>query len=133
MLPPAPARLSTTTDWPSVSVSRLATSRARMSVVAPAGKGTTNRIAWFGYACPNAPQVKVANSAASAKRCRLPIIVSSVGPVEGLVSFRSASSRGSRCSVDLGARLLDDLRVLGDLALDQRRELLGRVRRGLGT
>src|SRR5574343_1431184 len=41
MLPPAPARLSTTTGWPSSALSAWPTMRARMSVVPPAEKGTT--------------------------------------------------------------------------------------------
>ena len=43
MLPPAPGRFSTTNGWPSVSVSFCAVARARMSVVPPAGNGTTTR------------------------------------------------------------------------------------------
>ena len=41
MLPPAPARLSTMTGWPSSVVSAWPMMRARMSVVPPAAKGTT--------------------------------------------------------------------------------------------
>src|SRR5665213_871732 len=50
MLPPAPGRLSTMNVWPNASVNRCATARARMSVVPPAGKGTTMRTGCDGYA-----------------------------------------------------------------------------------
>jgi hypothetical protein len=42
--PPPPPTFSTTTLWPMVSVMCCANSRASMSVVAPAGNGTTMRI-----------------------------------------------------------------------------------------
>ncbi len=43
MLPPAPGRLSTTTDWPSDSVSLCAAARASMSVV-PAGRKRNDQL-----------------------------------------------------------------------------------------
>jgi hypothetical protein len=46
--PPAPARLSTTTGWPSVAAMRGARTRATMSLGPPAAKGTTKRIARLG-------------------------------------------------------------------------------------
>ncbi|MNT64360.1 hypothetical protein D3C72_2022530 [compost metagenome] len=51
MLPPAPARLSTMTDWPSSVVSAWPMMRARMSVVPPAAKGTTMVTGLLGKAC----------------------------------------------------------------------------------
>nr|WP_233553105.1 hypothetical protein [Pseudoroseomonas wenyumeiae] len=48
--PPAPVRFSTTTETLSAAVRGTATSRARMSEVPPAEKGTTRRIVRFGQA-----------------------------------------------------------------------------------
>ncbi len=48
MVPPAPARLSTTTVWPHSSVSFCPTVRARMSVALPAVNGTTMRTGLLG-------------------------------------------------------------------------------------
>ena len=48
ILPPAPARLSTTMGWPSSSPSRSAITRAVTSVAPPAWKGTIRRIGRLG-------------------------------------------------------------------------------------
>ena len=48
--PPAPARFSTTTVWPSAGCSFSAITRAMMSVVPPGGNGTTIRTGRFGHA-----------------------------------------------------------------------------------
>jgi hypothetical protein len=50
MLPPAPARLSTTTGWPRSLLMYWPTTRARMSVVPPAENGTTIVIGLLGKA-----------------------------------------------------------------------------------
>src|SRR4051812_10797313 len=53
MLPPAPARFSITTAWPSAVESRSPTRRAKMSVDPPGAKGTTRRMGLDGYfSCP---------------------------------------------------------------------------------
>src|SRR5688500_1061072 len=49
MLPDAPARLSTITDWPSDLVSCSASERARMSVEPPGAQGTTRVIGRSGH------------------------------------------------------------------------------------
>src|SRR5688500_742254 len=51
MLPPAPARFSTTTDWPQASPSFCARRRATTSVAPPAAKGTTIFTGLLGQAC----------------------------------------------------------------------------------
>src|SRR5215218_3293282 len=73
MLPPAPGLLSTTKDWPSDLVSSCATARARMSVVPPAGNGTTMRTGLVGQAaCANEDSGSrpVANAMPAARRMR---------------------------------------------------------------
>src|SRR6185436_17190640 len=54
MLPPAPPRLSTTTDLPSAVLSRSETQRARMSDTLPAADVTISRIGLAGYVWANA-------------------------------------------------------------------------------
>src|SRR5688572_29709268 len=49
MLPPAPARFSTTTCWPTFSARNLATTRATVSVPPPGSKPTTIVIGLLGY------------------------------------------------------------------------------------
>src|SRR5690554_4763936 len=51
MVPVAPGRLSTTNGWPSVSVNRLAITRATTSLEPPGGQVTTMRTGFTGYAC----------------------------------------------------------------------------------
>src|SRR4030095_7090154 len=51
MLPPAPTRLSTTTDWFHIWPSFCAIKRATMSVVPPAANGTTKVTGRAGHAC----------------------------------------------------------------------------------
>ena len=48
MTPDAPGRFSTTTGWPSDSVSFCATMRARMSFAPPGGKPTSMRSGFDG-------------------------------------------------------------------------------------
>src|SRR4051794_25517178 len=48
MLPPAPARFSTTIGWPTDLLISVPTSRAMVSDT-PAEKGTISRIGWFGH------------------------------------------------------------------------------------
>src|SRR5690349_11580501 len=67
MLPPAPGLLSTTTVHLFMSVSLLATWRARMSVPPAGGKGTTSLIGLVGYCWAAAA---VANAAAARARQR---------------------------------------------------------------
>src|SRR6187397_3579713 len=56
MLPPAPTRLSTTTCWPSVSLSCDDMERAITSVAPPGPALTTNRIDFAGQACAQASE-----------------------------------------------------------------------------
>src|SRR5208282_2788209 len=121
MLPAAPGRLSMTTGCPNDSASRCPTSRARMSVVPPAGNGTTSRIGLLGYGWASAPAAVIASTTNSAAHCRIRVIVCSI----------SASLPTAVKSVHLGAGFFDDPCVLGDFTLDQRCELFGRCRRGL--
>src|ERR1019366_10188413 len=51
MVPPAPARLSTTSCWPQISLSLAATIRAVTSTPPPGAKPTSNRPGLFGYGC----------------------------------------------------------------------------------
>src|SRR5687767_11115029 len=51
MLPPAPGRLSTTTDWPSDSVICCAITRATISVPPPGANGMIRRTGRAGYCC----------------------------------------------------------------------------------
>src|SRR5688572_9951378 len=51
MLPPAPARFSTTTDWPRFSVSFFATMRAAVSVPPPGAKPTVRVTGRVGKFC----------------------------------------------------------------------------------
>jgi hypothetical protein len=63
-LPPAPARLSTTTGWPSSGARRSASSRAVRSVAPPPWKGTTSRTGRDGAqgACARAARAGRANA-----------------------------------------------------------------------
>src|SRR3954467_4467636 len=54
MVPPAPARLSTTTAWPKSSASRAPTKRATRSTDPPGANGTSMRTGRVGYVCENA-------------------------------------------------------------------------------
>src|ERR1043166_3002279 len=63
MFDDAPGRLSTTTDWPKLSVSFFATQRATTSVLPPGAKPTTSRTGLTGYDCDHAG----ATDSASAK------------------------------------------------------------------
>src|SRR5688572_12618255 len=51
MLPPAPARFSTSTCWPTFSAMNLATTRATVSVPPPGSKPTTMVIGFDGKVC----------------------------------------------------------------------------------
>src|SRR5262245_56374653 len=66
MLPPAPARLSTTTGTPRLSVSFFAMRRAAVSVAPPAANPTTSVIVFFGNSCaPTVPsEATIARTAA---------------------------------------------------------------------
>jgi hypothetical protein len=74
MLPPAPGRLSTTTCWPSLSLSRGTIIRTTASVLPPGGNVTTMRIGLLGksgcvagaWAC--ADRTPAASSAAAARK-----------------------------------------------------------------
>src|SRR5688572_21467258 len=65
MLPDAPERLSTTTDWPSTPRSPSARIRAVMSVLPPGAKGTSSRMGRDGQA-----SAAYAGSAACSRRNR---------------------------------------------------------------
>src|SRR6187399_3246641 len=63
MLPPAPGRLSTTTDWPNDSVNCCDRTRATMSVPPPGAYGTINRSGRDGYDCASpSPALRMALS-----------------------------------------------------------------------
>src|SRR5712691_925094 len=64
MLPPAPARFSTTNCWPRLSLSFAPTILAMMSTGPPGAKGTMRRTGLFGQSC--AKQVPASAHAASA-------------------------------------------------------------------
>src|SRR5262245_44077913 len=68
-VPPAPARWSTMTCWPSVSESLSAMIRAMMPVLPPGGKVSTIVIGRIGYACASAKR-GTAGSAATAEARR---------------------------------------------------------------
>ena len=77
-LPPAPARLSTTTGWPSLSLSRCAISLATASVLPPAGKGTTRVMVLLGQS--EAKAGRAARQAAAISAMRL-FMMNSLGSV----------------------------------------------------
>src|SRR6185295_13368849 len=64
MLPPAPARFSTTTCWPRFSPRNLATTRATVSVPPPGSKPTTMVIGLDGKVCavPGAETSRASNA-----------------------------------------------------------------------
>ena len=62
--PPAPPRLSTITGCPMDSLMRCATRRATISVVPPAGNGTTILIGFVGKLCAWAPCCRMSAVAA---------------------------------------------------------------------
>jgi formyl-CoA transferase len=64
MLPAAPGRLSTTTDWPSPAAMPCATTRAVVSVLPPGAKPTTKRTARSGF--QSAPCAAVVGGLAAA-------------------------------------------------------------------
>src|SRR5882762_2865739 len=51
IVPPAPARLSTITDWPRRPARLCASGRPTRSVVPPAANGTTKVIGFVGHSC----------------------------------------------------------------------------------
>src|SRR6185503_20066955 len=65
MVPPAPPLFSTSTGWPSVSLMRWPIRRATMSVVPPAGNGTTTRIGLDGNDWASALPATMLNSRTS--------------------------------------------------------------------
>src|SRR3954447_26385630 len=67
MMPPALGRFSTMTVWPSGLAMAFATTRATVSVGAPAAEGTSMLMLWVGYCCPAA---LVDNAVAAAKEHR---------------------------------------------------------------
>src|SRR5436190_2915774 len=67
MLPPAPARLSTTTGWPRISVSCCPVRRAMMSAGPPGAKGITKRTGLAGQVCACA-DVTAASASAMMQR-----------------------------------------------------------------
>src|SRR5215831_14056238 len=67
MLPPAPARFSTTTGCPRSSPSGAATARDSVSTTAPGGNGLMRRTGLDGYDCAKAPAAKQARSARTAR------------------------------------------------------------------
>src|SRR4051812_30142804 len=69
VLPPAPARFSTTTPPRSRDATPLATRRATMCVVPPGGKGTTTRTARSG-ACARPAPTGIARNRARRRRAR---------------------------------------------------------------
>src|SRR5688572_24049429 len=64
MLPPAPARFSTTTCWPSRELSRGAIARATRSLAPPGANPTSRRTGLLGYASAaqlwDAPSISIA-------------------------------------------------------------------------
>src|ERR1700719_1625859 len=70
MLPAAPARFSTITDWPSDTRMRSLKMRASTSAGPAAGNGTTIVIGRVGKACAAALRVVAGKIAATAVRCR---------------------------------------------------------------
>jgi hypothetical protein len=79
MLPAAPGRLSTTTDWPSPAAMPWATTRAVVSVLPPGAKPTMKRTARSGF--QSAPCAAV------------------VGGLAAAAAGTSAASRLRRCIV----------------------------------
>src|SRR5919201_313082 len=87
MLPPAPARFSTTTCWPSNSPSAGATMRPTVSVPPPGSKPTTVVIGFAGKFCAAAPSATPIR--ASAAKHRFMCTSSSLAPFEdGLSLFQ---------------------------------------------
>lgn len=66
IVPPAPARFSTMTGWPSLGPSSFASMRATVSVEPPAVNGTMIRMEWFGQLllCAVAGRLKAATRSA---------------------------------------------------------------------
>src|SRR6185503_5425579 len=71
MLPPAPARFSTTTDCPHASASFCASSRATTSVAPPAANGTTIFTGLAGQDCAATSAGNASASSAAAHRAQL--------------------------------------------------------------
>jgi hypothetical protein len=79
MLPPAPGRLSTTTCWPSFSLSLGTSMRTTASALPPGGKVTTIRIGLLGKSlplpCARAGPASSAQAATSGTRTRAKFLV----------------------------------------------------------
>ena len=71
MLPEAPSRLSTITDWPQRSVSFCAKRRPMMSVPPPGAKPATSRTGLVGYGC--AQLALAASKTSSTKNLRIAV------------------------------------------------------------
>src|SRR5471032_2549957 len=100
MLPPAPARLSTTTCWPSDSESFCAMMRAMTSVGPPGAKPTMMRIGFTGYCCAAAPPAAIiaaANIAAPA--VMIFFIAFSSFFASWILNFSSSDQRPQRAQI----------------------------------
>src|SRR5258708_988904 len=68
MVPPAPATFSTITGWPSEAFMWSPTMRATMSVMPPAGNGTTSVTGFDGNDCACAPKAQPSTAPSAARK-----------------------------------------------------------------
>src|SRR5260221_922313 len=68
ILPPAPARLSTTTDWPKLALNFCAMMRPMVSIPPPGANGTINRIGRVGYCSRDVDACAIIPAAAADSR-----------------------------------------------------------------
>src|SRR5262249_36240508 len=140
MLPLAPVRFSTTTDWPRRAPSRSATTRALVSVTPPGANGTTRRSGRAGQSCACAP------SAARARRAAPIRVTGSLSGPPGADRFLellvAVDVAGTRPAVDpvegrkLGVEPVGELlvaRVRGLVRFVDQHEMDARVVRLLGA
>src|SRR5262245_44057308 len=94
MLPPAPARLSITTGWPSPSESRVPTARAMVSLAPPGAKPSTKRIGRAGYSAAWTVE-KTGSRKAIAAATTQPDLFDTGSPFQGHFTPRIARGRAS--------------------------------------
>src|SRR5258706_15284183 len=68
ILPPAPERLSTTTDWPKLALNFCAMMRPIVSIPPPGANGTINRIGRVGYCSRDVDACAIISAAAADSR-----------------------------------------------------------------
>src|SRR3954462_8553013 len=109
MMPPALGRFSTTTGWPSISLSGCATIRAAKSVPPPALKPTMILMVRVGQSCAAAGAGPSADSAMNARAILMAFLPAAERGLHLLVRVDHRLSFGAGALQPVGGELLADL------------------------